>query len=54
MVQHDRMASVIDKICGRISIIILVLFEGAESAFCVCLNSWKFQYFQSFSINSNP
>jgi len=31
------MASVNDKICGRISIIILVLFEGTESAFCVLL-----------------
>jgi len=35
--RHDRMVPVNDKICGRISIIILVLVEGTKSAFYVLL-----------------
>jgi len=42
---HDKMASVNDKICGKISIIILVLFGGAESAFCVLLEISIFSEF---------
>jgi len=39
------MTPVNDKICGKILIIILILFEGVESAFCVLLEVSKFSEF---------
>jgi len=51
LLRHDKMTSVNDKICGKISIIILVLFEGAESVFCVLLevSIFSIEFFDKLS-----